>query len=145
MSYNSTGEHDTNAVKIEMVINPQDYDLSQLTSSVLQIGTGVTTYLMQAFKDAHDKGLRSGYVLGHNQGFKEGKQNGFNEGKQEGTLKGKQEAKLEARKEYAKIMEQLETNNNHINYESQNIVQNMEQGAEQNIGHSGGFDSITYQ
>jgi flagellar biosynthesis/type III secretory pathway protein FliH len=81
--------------KMEITINLKDLDLSQLTTSVMDLGNHMNGYLMQTFKDAYNKGLKSGYVLGHKEGFKEGKKKGFDVGKQEGIKKGKKEAKQE--------------------------------------------------
>jgi hypothetical protein len=81
--------------KMEITINLKDLDLSQLTTSVMDLGNHMNGYLMQTFKDAYNKGLKSGYVLGHKEGFDEGKKEGFNVGKQEGVKKGKKEAKHE--------------------------------------------------
>jgi len=83
------------ATKMEITINPKDLDISQLTSSVMDLGTHLNTFLMQTFKDAYNKGLKSGYVLGHKQGFNVGKEEGFEIGKKEGSRKGRKEAKYD--------------------------------------------------
>ena len=55
--------------KMEITINVNDLDISQLTSDVMTLSTEIGNNLMHVFKEAYNKGLKSGYVLGHKEGF----------------------------------------------------------------------------
>lgn len=90
--------------KMEITINVNDLDISQLTSDVMLLSNDIGTHLMNVFKDAYHKGLKSGYVLGHKEGFDKGKDEGFQVGKQDGYKKGR----FEGKQEYAKYMSEID-------------------------------------
>lgn len=97
--------------KMEITINVQDLDMSQLTTAVMDLGTNINGYLMQVFKDAHEKGLKSGYVLGYDEGIREGKEEGLKQGKMEGIKIGK----IEGKHDYLKLLREAECDD--MNYE----------------------------
>lgn len=103
MSYTTTSSSINNTKTPDITINIKDTDLTNLTSSIVQMGNNLNGYLMQVFKEAQDKGLRSGYVLGHQKGYDEGKEKGYEEGKKEGYYKGKQQGKLEFKEQYSQL------------------------------------------
>lgn len=106
MPYSGHNEDDLEINKQDITINLDDVDISTLTSSIFQLGNNLNNYLMQVFKEAYDKGLRSGYVLGHEKGYKEGKTKGHNEGKKEGFLQGKHQGKQEIKEKYSQLIEE---------------------------------------
>ena len=98
-----------NTEKSNSVINidPEHLDLTKLTTAVMGLGTNISEYLMQTFKDAYLKGLQSGYIIGYESGMKKGHQEGLLNGKKEGVELGKQQAILEARKRYAEVFDEF--------------------------------------
>ena len=99
-------EEKSDVTKMEITINVNDLDISQLTSDVMVLSNEIGTNLMHVFKDAYQKGLKSGYVLGHKEGLVKGKEEGFQVGKKEGIKKGK----LEGKREYMQYMNEVDDN-----------------------------------
>lgn len=117
--------------KMEITINVADLDISQLTSDVMLLSTEIGNNLMHVFKDAYNKGLKSGYVLGHKEGLDRGKEEGFQIGKQEGIRRGK----LEGKKEYTEYMNSIDESEyysspitmTNINHQTSSDTQNSNQ------------------
>ena len=85
---------------MDIKINIHDLDMSQLTTAVMELGTNINTYLMQVFKEAHEKGLKSGYALGYDEGVRTGKEEGLHIGKSQGIKIGR----IEGKHQYIKLL-----------------------------------------
>lgn len=112
MSHNSNPNDESEITKMEITINVNDLDISQLTSDVMVLNNDIGNSLMHVFKMAHQKGLKSGYVLGYKEGLENGKEEGFQIGKKEGIRKGK----LEGKTEYMQYMSNIDDNDEDCNY-----------------------------